>query len=221
MELRQEIMYKAIRLFSEQGYANTTIRDIAEGMDTFSIDISKERIMDAICARYQMLAVDGYPLPEAYKPVLEYGSCEDILNIFFHPLPGAGTLDFQIIRIVLESEAFDADTMNTVLQNLWDPTAEYVREVLSMGVELGRLTLRHEEIETFAHLICATCRYCAGMWTTLPNQTDWGKMKKDMLCFLARLLSFAEYVRPAKLRLTPAQKRELEEMASKPVYFVC
>lgn len=194
MEPKRNILEKSIILFCSNGYENVTIRDIAIAANTVTAEvynyfISKEDILEEIYKLFSEVIMAEAMKPEDYIPILESGTREDILNVFNFPLPEPVELNFCVIRIVFTRKSSDERAKSVYMRFSWEKAVEYIRKVFMKGVEMGRLVMSVDEIDTLAYLIHASREYSANMITIIPDQKAWRKTETDMIKQLSTLIA--------------------------------
>ena len=146
MECREALLEKAIILFSEDGCEKVTMKDIAVAANIDITEIynhfaGKDAILEAIYDRYKQVLMANKPTPEQYIPILASGTAEDILNIFNFLLPEPFALNFSVVKIVSSRKLNDERAKALHIQYSWNEALKYVSEVLTKGIEIGRISI--------------------------------------------------------------------------------
>lgn len=192
METRNKIIEKAIVLFTANGYENVTMKDLATVMGCNSAEIydyfnSKKAILEAIYGHYARVIHAEQPTQEEYESILKSGTAEDILNIFHYDLPEPRDLNFCVIRLVVSRKFLDKQAMKVYIDQ-WRAAQAYLTEVLTKGVELGRIAMSSSEIESLRHFIQAAREHSFHMAVIIPDRAEWRRIETGMNHHLAAQL---------------------------------
>lgn len=194
MDIRKNnILSAAAKLIAAKGYDRVTMKDIANASETTSTEVythffSKQFLLEGIYKRYSEVLLHERLNPEKYIPILKTGTAEEILNIFNFPLPEPQDVNFCIVRIVLIRKLSDRQAQAVYLQQQ-EKAGQYLKEVLTKGVELGRINMTAEEIDNFKHVLQAIRDYSSAMATMLPDQPAWRVIETNMNQSLSKLLT--------------------------------
>lgn len=189
---KYEIFSAAVKLIAALGYEAVTIRDIATAADATNIEVyeyffSKESILEETNREYSKIILALMPTPEEYIPVLKTGTAEEILSLFNFPLPNPQDINFCIIRIILSRRISDSRAQKAYLRQ-WDEGNRFMQEVLTTGIELGRIRMTDKEIKNFSHIVHSSREYSANMATMIPNQAAWRQIETSLNKYLSQLL---------------------------------
>lgn len=193
LKLKDEILRHALILFCENSYENVTIRDIVEAVDISPSEIyhyynSKDAILEAVYQRYCDVLLANAPLPEEYIPVLENGTARDIASIFVFDMPEPHDVNVYAFRVLMARRASDERAKDVYLRNAWEPSLSYIKEVMLKGVEIGRLDMSPEDINTFAHHILAIREYVSTIALVISDEEVLRKTGRDMLVQMSALI---------------------------------
>lgn len=201
MDSRRNILEKSIILFYTNGYEGVTMRDIALAANTIPAEIynyfaGKEEILEEIYKMFSEIIVSKRLEAEEYIPILEHGTSEEILNIFNFPLPEPIDINFYIVIIVFRRKSLDERAKDVYLQYSWEESMKYLEEVLTKGIEIGRLKMKYDEIDVFVRLIHSIREYSANMAAIIPNQVEWRRIETEMNKQLSTLLILNDDIKP-------------------------
>lgn len=195
-DTKKQIFQKSISLFADYGFESVSIKSIAQAVGIQPASIynhfeSKDAILAAIYAYYKETCFDPRPTPSQYEPILRTGTAIDILGIFNYPTadkPGEPAIFFDMTRIIWARLYIDPAASDVYREYVINAGLAYIRQVMGRGIELGRICMGEEELETFATTVLATRVFAASAVVMDPYQQKWHSIETQMIQLLSRLL---------------------------------
>lgn len=196
MPTKEVILRKSIHLFAEDGYESVSMKAIARAAGIQAASIynhyrSKEEILGSIYQLYVQNQNRCRPTEEEYLPVLRKGSATEILNIFNYPMPDEGDLEplmFDCIRVIWNRIYTAAAARAMYLEHVVEDAYRYIHQVIGRGIEMGRIRMEKEEVQTFAYIFFAARNFVASSISLEPDENKWRRVGGEMMARLSGLL---------------------------------
>ncbi|MCL1983197.1 MAG: TetR family transcriptional regulator [Clostridiales bacterium] len=142
---KKKIFYSAIRLFTERGYENVSLNDIADTIGIRQSAIynhfkSKQEILDTIYDFYHYYQISNRPGPEELEALLETGSIFDIITKGFIYQFEEGVIEqmLDIAKIVFQRASTDAKAKELFQDLILNEAIVFVEDGLGKAVDAGR-----------------------------------------------------------------------------------
>ncbi|MBC7247884.1 MAG: MerR family transcriptional regulator [Actinobacteria bacterium] len=186
-ETREKIMAAGIRLFSRQGYHNTTERDIIaaakvsaadfyelySGKEELLLDLAEEgvnifrsRVAERIASVDDMLERIRIAIPVAFKLIVE---------------------NREIYNLYLEGAVLGEPSFEKKLSQMTVTIAEDLRRTIARGVRDG--TIREVNPEIAAHAIVGQLVRLANYWMEAPLKRNIDEITREAVDLVTRSLS--------------------------------
>ncbi|MDR2933338.1 MAG: TetR/AcrR family transcriptional regulator [Oscillospiraceae bacterium] len=190
---KQSIVSHSITLFSEKGYENVSIRNIADAVKIKPASIynhfeSKESILDHIYNYYVQNCFNERLTPAEYMPILRTGSAVDIISILNYGFKDP-IIMFNVTRILWARKYIDPVAKKVYKECVIDAGMTYIVEVIAKGIELRRIDMKPENIQTFASLVLSSRVFAANAIVIDPDRDKWRHSETAMLELLSGLLT--------------------------------
>lgn len=191
--MRQKILEQAIRLISDSSYESVSINDIAKSADITTAEFynyfsGKNEILNSIYDTFKYIILSGKYEESEYISILKNGNQHDIIKIFDLLLPEPIPYHFCVIKIIWTRRFFDAEAQRIYLDYAYHASQKYIHEVLSKGIEIGRLDMQYSEIPTMAYTIHAAREFACNTAIINPDHTHWRPFEDEMMNMLAGLI---------------------------------
>ena len=181
---KKKIFDSAIRLFSQRGYENVSISDIADNAGirqsaVYNHFTSKQEILDTIYAYYRHYHLANRPSAEAVEALLRNASLTDVfLKGFLYEFE-EGSLGHMahIVRIIMQRSSTDSEAANLFRKLLLEEGVKFVEGSLAKGIEIGRFA--PFDAHSVSMLINCVRLYMLLWWLIDPPYEDYIRIVND------------------------------------------
>ena len=196
---KEAIFDTFVKMTSDLGYENVTIRDIAEnvglkGASLYNHFESKGKMLECAYQYYAERQYDTRTSVDRMRKLIETARAEEIiaaLSYTFETEDQKKYIRMILITKIIYMRLYQDPVANAIFAETHENNAEYVRSVLQHGINIGRLDPEFD-IMTFADVLIGSktimgIRSFAGVDYVVGQLAEEG----NILTLLARLLSVA------------------------------
>ncbi len=170
---RDQILEVALQHFSRQGYAGTSMRQLAEEVGITAAAIyrhfpSKLDLFEkAVESRSRGLAISSY-----LETLSSLGSVEDLLRAVSLHLLSTAQQDPQLLRLLLMTSATDDDAAAKLLREFRMPYVNFLAKEFQLRIESGELRKVDPGITARCYVgLVIGCAVNAEFWNKLEDVT--------------------------------------------------
>jgi AcrR family transcriptional regulator len=181
---KKRIFENAIKLFTQNGYENVSINDIADSVGIRQSAVynhfkSKQEILDTIYSFYYHHNLSNRPSQRDLEALLKTGSLIDILTKGFVYEFEESVIDkmTDIAKIIMQRTAMDEKAAELFHKLLLEDGVSFVENGLNRAVQIGRLA--PFDTHVVAVLIHCVRFYALIWWLIGPSYEEHQKIEKD------------------------------------------
>ena len=181
---KKKIFENSIKLFTQKGYENVSINDIADSVGVWQSAVynhfkSKQEILETIYEFYYHNYVTNRPSMEAFEAALQAGSTMDILTKGFIYEFNESVMEqmYDISKIIMQRMVTDAKATELFQKLLLEEGISFVEDGFRKAVAMGRLA--PFDIHTISVLINCVRLYTLLWWMAAPSDEVRRKVAKD------------------------------------------
>lgn len=194
---KKKIFESAIKLFTQKGYENASINDIADTIGIRQSAVynhfrSKQELLDTIYDYYYYNHIRSRPSPDSVERLLREGSLEDIITkgFIYDFDPGVFAQMADVAKIIAQRSSMDEKASTLFRDLLLEEGVRFVETGLDKAIAVGRIA----SVDTHAIAVLINCvrLYDFLWWLINPPQESYLKMLQDeqtLYKFIASLLS--------------------------------
>ena len=193
---KKKIFENAIKLFTQKGYENVSIHDIAESVGIRQSAVynhfkSKQDIIETIYSYYYYNSISNRPSSGDIEEVLQTGSTVDIVTkgfIYEFDQSILGQMS-DIIKIIMQRVTTDSKASELYKKLMLEEGVNFIETGLNRGVEIGRFS--PFDTHTISVIITSIRFYTLLWWLADPPSEIHKKVERDeqaMYAYIARLL---------------------------------
>ncbi|MCL1809194.1 MAG: TetR family transcriptional regulator [Clostridiales bacterium] len=201
---KKKIFNSAIKLFTEKGYENVSINDIADTIGIRQSAIynhfrSKQEILDTIYDFYRYYQLSNRPSPDKLEALLETGSVFDIITKGFIYEFEEGVIEqmSDMAKLVFQRSSTDAKAKEMFLDLILKEAIIFVEDSLNRAVEAGRFA----PFDTHSVSLLINCirLYMLVWWLVSPPPDVLAKQAEDEYKLYALISNLITDLRPPLL----------------------
>ena len=202
---KKSIFESAIKLFSQKGYENVSISDIADNAGirqsaVYNHFTSKQEILDTIYTYYHYYYLSNRPSMDDVVYLLKTASLSDLLSkgfIYDFEADTVGDMA-HIVRIVMQRAATDPQAAELFRKLMLEDGVRFVEEGLDKGVEMGRFI----PFDTHSVSVLINCvrLYMLLWWLIDPPYEEHMKLVSDEQVLYERIATMITELKPPEDR---------------------
>jgi len=181
---KKKIFENAIKLFTQRGYENVSINDIANSVSIRQSAVynhfkSKQEILNTIYEFYSHNYISNRPCMDAIETVLQTGNPIDIVTKGFIYEFDESVLEqmSDITKIIMQRVTTDANATNIFQSLLLEEGISFVEDGLNRAIKAGKLA----PVDTYIISVLVNCvrLYTLLWWMVSPSNEVRAKIAKD------------------------------------------
>ena len=198
---KKKIFENSIKLFTQRGYENVSISDIADSVGIWQSAVynhfkSKQEILETIYEFYYHNYVTNRPSMDIFETELQAGSTMDIVTkgfIYEFDESVIGKM-FDITKIIMQRMTTDAKAAELFQKLLLEEGISFVEGGFNRAVEIGKLA--PFDIHTISVLINCVRLYTLLWWMAAPSDEVRMKVAKDEQAMYEHIVSLLTDLKP-------------------------
>ena len=198
---KKKIFDSAITLFSQRGYENVSISDIADTAGirqsaVYNHFTSKQEILDTIYAYFRHYYLSNRPSTQDVEALLRSASLTDVFLKGFHYEFEEGSLGHMahIVRVIMQRSSTDSEAANLFRELMLEEGVRFVEGSLAKGIAIGRFA--PADAHSVSVLINCVRLYMLLWWLIDPPYEDYMRIVDDEEVLYKCIAAFMTDLKP-------------------------